>query len=249
MRVPVGENREQNDSGREDINQPRISTKRSQRGVAVVTDDRLGGAEPWRTPASFTAWSGTDRRARRGRRRVLAAMEGVPREAFVPDGSASSPTRTRRCRSRRGRRSRSPTSSPSWSRPGPRRMTGSSRSAPAPVRGRRAVPRRRPRYTRSSDTRGSPTLARAPLATLGYHNIHVRHGDGRLGWAEHAPFDAIIVAAGGPDIPPPLHEHSPSAAAGHPGRHRPAPAAADPRHALTGDRSKRSSWATSASSR
>jgi protein-L-isoaspartate(D-aspartate) O-methyltransferase len=36
---------------------------------------------------------------------------------------------------------------------------------------------------------------------LGYNNINVRHGDGTLGWPEAAPFDAIIVAAGGPEIP------------------------------------------------
>jgi protein-L-isoaspartate(D-aspartate) O-methyltransferase len=36
---------------------------------------------------------------------------------------------------------------------------------------------------------------------LGYNNIHIRHGDGTLGWREAAPFDAIIVAAGGPEIP------------------------------------------------
>jgi protein-L-isoaspartate(D-aspartate) O-methyltransferase len=39
------------------------------------------------------------------------------------------------------------------------------------------------------------------LRTLGYANVHVRHGDGTLGWAEHAPYDAIVVAAGGPEIP------------------------------------------------
>jgi len=43
--------------------------------------------------------------------------------------------------------------------------------------------------------------ARARLARLGYHNVHVLCGDGTLGWAEHAPFDAIAVAAGGPEIP------------------------------------------------
>ncbi len=32
------------------------------------------------------------------------------------------------------------------------------------------------------------------------------HGDGTLGWLEHAPYDAIVVAAGGPDVPPPLRE-------------------------------------------
>ena len=39
------------------------------------------------------------------------------------------------------------------------------------------------------------------LADLGYHNVQVLHGDGTRGWPEHAPYDAIIVAAGGPKIP------------------------------------------------
>ncbi len=43
--------------------------------------------------------------------------------------------------------------------------------------------------------------ARARLARLGYDNIHVMCGDGTLGWPEHAPFDAIAVAAGGPEVP------------------------------------------------
>jgi protein-L-isoaspartate(D-aspartate) O-methyltransferase len=43
--------------------------------------------------------------------------------------------------------------------------------------------------------------ARRRLADLGYANVHVRHGDGTLGWPEHAPFDAIVVTAGGPDVP------------------------------------------------
>jgi protein-L-isoaspartate(D-aspartate) O-methyltransferase len=46
--------------------------------------------------------------------------------------------------------------------------------------------------------------ARARLARLGYGNIQVLCGDGTLGWAEHAPYDAIVVAAGGPEIPPAL---------------------------------------------
>jgi protein-L-isoaspartate(D-aspartate) O-methyltransferase len=48
--------------------------------------------------------------------------------------------------------------------------------------------------------------ARARLAKLGYQNVHVRCGDGTLGWAEHAPYDAIAVAAGGPDVPKALLE-------------------------------------------
>lgn len=43
--------------------------------------------------------------------------------------------------------------------------------------------------------------ARARLAALGYANVHVATGDGSLGWAEHAPYDAIAVAAGGPTAP------------------------------------------------
>ena len=46
--------------------------------------------------------------------------------------------------------------------------------------------------------------ARGRLADLGYANVHVRHGDGSVGWPEHAPYDAIVVTAGGPDVPPSL---------------------------------------------
>lgn len=47
--------------------------------------------------------------------------------------------------------------------------------------------------------------AGARLRRLGYDNVHVAVRDGTLGWPEHAPYDAIIVAAGGPGrIPPPL---------------------------------------------
>ena len=42
------------------------------------------------------------------------------------------------------------------------------------------------------------------LADLGYANVHVRHANGTLGWPEHAPYDIIIVTAGGPKVPRPL---------------------------------------------
>jgi protein-L-isoaspartate(D-aspartate) O-methyltransferase len=42
------------------------------------------------------------------------------------------------------------------------------------------------------------------LAQLRYTNVHVRHGDGSLGWPDHAPYDAIVVTAGGPEVPPSL---------------------------------------------
>jgi protein-L-isoaspartate(D-aspartate) O-methyltransferase len=48
--------------------------------------------------------------------------------------------------------------------------------------------------------------ARARLAELGYTNVHVRCGDGTLGWPEHAPYDAIAVGAVGPRLPPALLE-------------------------------------------
>jgi protein-L-isoaspartate(D-aspartate) O-methyltransferase len=45
--------------------------------------------------------------------------------------------------------------------------------------------------------------AHARLQRLGY-SVKVRHGDGYAGWPEHAPFDAILVTAAPPSIPPPL---------------------------------------------
>ncbi len=43
--------------------------------------------------------------------------------------------------------------------------------------------------------------AAATLADLGYRNVHVLHADGTRGWPDHAPYDAIVVAAGGPEVP------------------------------------------------
>ncbi len=48
--------------------------------------------------------------------------------------------------------------------------------------------------------------ARARLAKLGAANARVEAGDGTKGWPAHAPFDAIIVSAGGTEIPPALVE-------------------------------------------
>jgi protein-L-isoaspartate(D-aspartate) O-methyltransferase len=49
-----------------------------------------------------------------------------------------------------------------------------------------------------------PSLAREArerIDRLGYDNVKIRAGDGTLGWPEAAPFDAILVSAGGPDVP------------------------------------------------
>jgi protein-L-isoaspartate(D-aspartate) O-methyltransferase len=42
------------------------------------------------------------------------------------------------------------------------------------------------------------------LHRLGYRNVKVRVGDGSQGWAEYAPFDAILVSAATPEMPPAL---------------------------------------------
>ena len=46
--------------------------------------------------------------------------------------------------------------------------------------------------------------ARRTFETLGYTNVHAKHGDGYVGWPEHAPFDAVIVTAAPEEIPQPL---------------------------------------------
>jgi protein-L-isoaspartate(D-aspartate) O-methyltransferase len=48
--------------------------------------------------------------------------------------------------------------------------------------------------------------AQATLARLGYTNVNVLLGDGSHGLADRAPFDAIVVSAAAPQIPPPLFE-------------------------------------------
>lgn len=49
-------------------------------------------------------------------------------------------------------------------------------------------------------------LARRRMADLGYDNVVIQSGDGTRGWPENAPFDVILVAAGGPAVPKPLRE-------------------------------------------
>ncbi len=46
--------------------------------------------------------------------------------------------------------------------------------------------------------------ARLALAREGYARVRLRGGDGAHGWSEHAPFDAVIVTAAAPAIPPDL---------------------------------------------
>lgn len=48
--------------------------------------------------------------------------------------------------------------------------------------------------------------ARAVLREAGVANVSVLLGDGTLGWSAYAPYDAVLVGAGGPEVPPPLVE-------------------------------------------
>jgi protein-L-isoaspartate(D-aspartate) O-methyltransferase len=46
--------------------------------------------------------------------------------------------------------------------------------------------------------------AESTLHRLGYRNVKIRVGDGSQGWPEYAPFDAILVSAATPGMPPAL---------------------------------------------
>jgi protein-L-isoaspartate(D-aspartate) O-methyltransferase len=46
--------------------------------------------------------------------------------------------------------------------------------------------------------------AQARIRELGIYNATVKAFDGTLGWSAHGPYDAILVAAGGPKVPEPL---------------------------------------------
>jgi protein-L-isoaspartate(D-aspartate) O-methyltransferase len=47
-------------------------------------------------------------------------------------------------------------------------------------------------------------IAKSTLHGLQYRNVQIRVGDGSQGWCEHAPFDAIVVSAATPEVPPML---------------------------------------------
>ena len=50
------------------------------------------------------------------------------------------------------------------------------------------------------------SVVRKRLDSFGYFNVHLSAGNGSLGWPEHAPYDAMLVSAAAPDVPPPLLE-------------------------------------------
>lgn len=48
--------------------------------------------------------------------------------------------------------------------------------------------------------------ARERLVRLGFANVRIEQGDGSMGWPQDAPYDAILVTAAAPSVPPPLLE-------------------------------------------
>jgi protein-L-isoaspartate(D-aspartate) O-methyltransferase len=50
------------------------------------------------------------------------------------------------------------------------------------------------------------SMAREAIDRAGVRNVNLLLGDGTVGWREYAPYDAILVGAGAPSMPPPLTE-------------------------------------------
>lgn len=145
--------------------------------------------------------------ARRGIRSpaVLAAMRVVPREAFVPDASLHEAYEDRPLPIGEGQTISQPyvvalmIEALSLGADDRVLEVGAGSGYAAAVLGRIA----RDVYA----VERHPSLARAAserMGGLGYDNVRVRAGDGTLGWPEEAPFDAILVSAGGPEVPAPL---------------------------------------------
>lgn len=133
---------------------------------------------------------------------VLAAMGSVPREAFLPPHLAEFAYEDTPLAIASGQTISQPyivalMLEALQLRPGDRVLeVGTGSGYAAAVAGRIA----REVYTIERHA-GLAAAASACLRRLGHDNVQVRHGDGTLGWPEQAPFDAIVVAAGGPEIP------------------------------------------------
>ena len=133
---------------------------------------------------------------------VLEAMRVIPREAFVPESAVPFAYQDEPLAIGEGQTISQPYVVAAMSeavgpKPGDRALeigTGSGYAAAVLAQIVYTVER----------LAGLAESARRRLVELGYENVHVRCGDGTLGWPEHAPYDAIIVTAGGPRVPPAL---------------------------------------------
>lgn len=134
---------------------------------------------------------------------VLAAMRAVPREAFVDADSAALAYEDRALPIAEGQTISQPyivalMAEAAELRPGDRVLevgTGSGYAAAVLSRIAADV------YTVERHSTLA-VQARRRFDELGYDNIHVAVRDGSLGWPDHAPYDAILVAAGAPGTVP-----------------------------------------------
>jgi protein-L-isoaspartate(D-aspartate) O-methyltransferase len=136
---------------------------------------------------------------------VLAALESVPREAFLPPELAEFAYLDRALPIEKGQTISQPyivalMTEALQLKPQDRVLevgTGSGYAAAILAKVARDV------YTIERHAELAEQAARR-LREQSIDNVHVLHGDGTLGWPDHAPYDAIVVAAGGPDVPRPL---------------------------------------------
>ena len=135
-------------------------------------------------------------------RRVLAAMEQVPREAFVPEAMRQFAYEDTPLPIGEGQTISQPYIVARMVEaadvgPGDRVLEiGAGSGYAAAVLGELAD-----RVYTIERHRELADLARERLGRLGYDTVEVRTGDGTLGWPEQAPFHAIIATASGPWVP------------------------------------------------
>ena len=137
--------------------------------------------------------------------RVLAAMRAVPREDFVPTSRRDEACADHPLPIGAGQTISQPyivaLMSEALQLHGPERVLeiGTGSGYAAAVLGRLAA--------EVHTVECIPELAeraRRQLAALGVANVQVHVGDGTLGWPAAAPYDAIVVTAAGPQVPPAL---------------------------------------------
>ncbi|GLI26002.1 hypothetical protein ARHIZOSPH14_02440 [Agromyces rhizosphaerae] len=138
---------------------------------------------------------------------VLAAMRAVPREAFLPARLRDEAYADHPLPIGDGQTISQPyvvalTAQAARIRPGDRVLdVGTGSGYAAAVLGRLAG-----EVWSIERVPGLAAGAADALAATGASNVHVVTGDGTLGSPEHAPYDAIVAAAAGPDVPLPWLE-------------------------------------------